>query len=394
MAVIERKRRSILCSLILAVVVMSGLAASAHATPTWTLKTAVTPAGATQADLRAVSCPTSITSCVAVGSSNAGGGSALGQSWNGTSWALENVVTYPTGGAGAVLTGVSCPTSTSTCFAVGSYFSGGAQIAFAEAKSTSTWSTQVIPDTSSPNNGALFAVSCSSTTSCEATGQHQFVHWGPSAFHWNGTAWTYDPVNTLPAGYSKNGVLTGVSCPVSSTFCVANGQYGDTGNTARPLAELKSGSGLFAPETMPSISSTHHYITGTSCVSSGFCATVGRYSGTSIAGTRNGTTWTLAQTPLPGAGTSNAQFFGVSCTSASMCIAVGSYVSASGVTVPLATRWDGSVWWGESAPTAPVGATSATLSAISCTATNTCVAVGSYTTAGSANKPLAYTLTP
>jgi hypothetical protein len=385
--------RAILCALSLFILTMLGWAATADAVPTWTLKPAVTPLGATQADLRAVSCPASITSCVAVGSSNAGGGSAMGQSWNGTSWTSENVATYPIGGAAAVLTGVSCPTSTSTCFAVGSYFSGGTQIAFAEAKSTSTWTTQVTPDTSSPSNGALFAVSCSSTTLCEATGQHQFVRWGPSAFRWNGTSWTLDQVLTLPAGYEKNGVLTGVSCPVSSTFCVANGQYGDNGGKSRPLAETKLGSATFAPETMPSIGSSHHFLTGTSCISTGFCATVGRWNGTSIAGTRSGTTWTLGQTPLPGAGTSNAQFLGVSCTSASMCIAVGSYINASGVTVPLATRWDGSVWFSPALPAAPPGSTSATLSAVSCAAADTCVAVGWYST-GSGNKPLAYTLTP
>jgi hypothetical protein len=45
-------------------------------------------------------------------------------------------------------------------------------------------------------------------------------------------------------------------------------------------------------------------------------------------------------------------------------------------------------------PAVPSGAASATLRGISCRAADTCVAVGWYTTAGSANKPLAYTLTP
>lgn len=392
MAVIERKR-SLLYLFVLAVGVISLLASRADAVPTWTLKSAIMPPGATGAEFHAVSCSTSIANCVAVGWLNAGGNAAMGQSWNGTSWTLEGVVTNPPGGLGSQLKGISCPSS-STCFAVGQTEISGARTAFAEVKTPSGWAAQSTPDTSNPSNGALYAVSCSSTASCEAVGQHQFVNWGASAFRWNGTAWTYDPVNTYPNGYQKNGSLNGVSCPVSSAFCVANGQYGDTGGKSRPLAEAKTGAGTFATETMPSIGNINHFLTGTSCVSSGFCATVGLWNGTSIAGTRSGSTWTLAQTPLPGVGTSNAQSLGVSCTSAIMCVAVGSYVNTSGVTVPLATRWDGSVWSNAVIPAAPPNATSATLGAISCTAADTCVAVGWYTTAGSANKPMAYTLTP
>lgn len=78
----------------------------------------------------------------------------------------------------------------------------------------------------------------------------------------------------------------------------------------------------------------------------------------------------------------------VSCTAASACIAVGSAVNSSGATQTLAEQWNGSQWVVLATP--PIaGASSGSLSDVSCTAANACIAVGDYINASGAQQMLA-----
>jgi hypothetical protein len=89
--------------------------------------------------------------------------------------------------------------------------------------------------------------------------------------------------------------------------------------------------------------------------------------------------WTVQLPPYP-AGSINSSLEGVSCATASACIGVGSYyMSASNTNLSLADKWNGSSWVLQTTPN-PSGSVLAEFSAISCPATTSCEAVGSYST--------------
>jgi hypothetical protein len=127
---------------------------------------------------------------------------------------------------------------------------------------------------------------------------------------------------------------------------------------------------------------------GVSCTSSASCVGVGAYTGTSVTQqplteVLSGETWRIERPKVPKS-TINAAFNGVSCTAADSCTAVGDYVDASGIPNALAESWDGTAWTPESAPTL----SGAVLTSVSCMSANRCEAVGLLSSAF-ATAPLA-----
>jgi len=103
----------------------------------------------------------------------------LAEQWNGTSWSRLTTVSP------GALYGVSCP-STSFCVAVGN--NGGTTLA--EQWNGASWSTMT---TTNPGAGRLHAVSCASITFCVAVG----YYYNPSsntdqtlAEQWDGASWS------------------------------------------------------------------------------------------------------------------------------------------------------------------------------------------------------------
>ena len=104
----------------------------------------------------------------------------------------------------------------------------------------------------------------------------------------------------------------------------------------------------------------------------------------------DGTSWTLETTPNPAAaganGLTSAQFSAVSCTSSSACTAVGLYYDwppqvGSVYIIPLAERWDGDTWTldanaSQNIVTEPSGAEGESLWGVSCATSTNCVATG------------------
>jgi hypothetical protein len=88
----------------------------------WTIQTTPNPAGARDSDLNGVAC-SSATRCTAVGDAGPTpfpaepGAAPLAETWDGTSWTIQNTPTP--GGFASSLDAVSCPTPT-VCTAVGS----------------------------------------------------------------------------------------------------------------------------------------------------------------------------------------------------------------------------------------------------------------------------------
>jgi hypothetical protein len=93
---------------------------------------------------------------------------------------------------------------------------------------------------------------------------------------------------------------------------------------------------------------------------------------------RDGTERAIQKSSEP-VGASLSKLTSVSCRSSADCTGVGYYVNSSGVTVPLAQRWDGTEWKVQMPPI-PSGALETKLEDISCVSTSVCVAVGYYKT--------------
>ncbi len=283
---------------------------------TWALQTAVNPSGDTAVILMAISCP-SATYCVAVGVNqpSVSASTAVAESWNGSAWTLMSPVS-PTK---AWLSGVSC-TATNNCEAVGSDSAGP----LAEHWNGSTWAAQTVPAAVV----GLGGVSCVSASFCEA------ISTGSSdAANWNGSTWTAQAL--------QPGEVFAVSC-ASTTSCEAVGYLVQSGFTYA-LAQRWNGS-TWASQTAASPNSQAG-LYGVSCASATYCTAVGVYDtnmngdGATLAEAWNGSTWTQQSSPNP-SGAKNANFQGISCPSTADCTAVGDWYATSPSLAPtLGEQW-------------------------------------------------------
>ena len=257
---------------------------------------------------------------------------------------------------------------------------------------------------------ALTGVSCQGSN-CTAVGSHIYYPCNPptaTCFLYTQTPYSDQWVGatmtsaTPPGQFApipgRGGALTGVSCTTSACLAVgytgncdgAGGcPVGSPGNLATPISDLWAG-GSWVEHTPPNKNHTAQLV-AVSCPPKGILATcwaVGYYQSGGVDTAliyRWNAGWTVPQVTSPG---SFATLSGVSCGAANACEAVGSYVNGSGITVPLAERWNGSSWTMQATPN-PGGATSSSLAGVSCVPLGVCTAVGTYTASGGAAKTLA-----
>jgi hypothetical protein len=188
--------------------------------------------------------------------------------------------------------------------------------------------------------------------------------------------WSASSVDALPPDASPgNGNLYGVDCP-STTMCAAVGTYLATDHTTR---------GLLATWINGAWSTTSMVVDGTpaypnrsiqtrpiSCSAPGSCVAIAENSDESvvvIATLTNGT-WTEQTAPvLPGDDINRLR--AISCSDTQTCVAVGDH----GYGAFIETLADGT--WHVSAPPASAG-TEPLLLDVDCAQPTTCVAVGSY----------------
>jgi hypothetical protein len=343
--------------------------------------------------VQAVSCTTS-TACVAVGTyrNSSGVTALLAERWDGTSWHQETMPTQ----SDASLNGVSCQAS--FCMAVGQISPGGSGLAEILSNGTS-WSSQVFSPPTGATSMEFRAVSCVSSTFCEAVGEYTTSAGliRSLAYEWNGTTWS---IQSSPNQGSVPTRLDGVSC-VSTHFCQAVDFYGamaelwngttwtahsvpipagmrspDLNAVSCASASMCEAGGSF-PIGMESWSGTawvrqasvlppgavNNSLTGVSCTSPTDCEAVGYVPGLPVGLEEawNGTSWTI-QTRLA----SLPMFASVSCPTSTFCEAVGTTSTGT-----AAAMWNGTAWVSQSTP-----GTSATFSSVSCPSTTFCVAVG------------------
>jgi len=205
------------------------------------------------------------------------------------------------------------------------------------------------------------------------------------AERWDGSNWQIQPSGTA------TGEFNAVSCS-SATFCVAVGNHG---NSAELVGVWNGGSWLF-PLGSNFNGATSARLNGVSCTADGSCIMAGQTSG------RGGSSgffplalklirgqFFLLNTASPGA-TDNG-LSAVSCTSSGNCLAVGFFQDFKGQQDTLAEQWDGTNWSFEATPN-PVG-TLPSLNGVSCSSPGICTAVGSFKTFSGTTETLAERLT-
>jgi hypothetical protein len=180
--------------------------------------------------------------------------------------------------------------------------------------------------------------------------------------------------------------LTGVSCVGQRCFAV--GYYGTATEGYRVLAERWNGMSWKIQPTANAAVGRHdnNLLSAVSCASATFCAAVGASAITrgdtltirGLVEQWDGVKWSLVPTPLP-AGASSVTLTGVSCPALGACVAVGYYAKkgASSQAQPLAESWNGSAWAVEPTPN-PHAENGSFLSSVSCTAAGACTAGGNF----------------
>jgi hypothetical protein len=191
----------------------------------WSLLNLPIPSGATYVKVMGVSCSTA-SACTAVGSvgtrdPSSGAEFTLADRWNGAAWAPQ-VTANPGGFMYRELQSVSCPTST-FCMAVGNITnSAGENSTLSEQFGPRGWTIAAAPKTPGQQFRNLFGVSCTSSKNCVAVGYNQNSpqSYVPISDGWNGTVWQSQTSPAVPGdAYAE---LFGVSCS-TTTSCAATG---------------------------------------------------------------------------------------------------------------------------------------------------------------------------
>ena len=103
------------------------------------------------------------------------------------------------------------------------------------------WSS--VPSPNRNGNNFLNGMSCASAAACTATGTYgrSNGHYLPLIEAWNGTRWTIR-ASPAPGTAAGNDALYGVSC-TSATTCTATGDYYKTSFGYQTLIESETASG-------------------------------------------------------------------------------------------------------------------------------------------------------
>jgi hypothetical protein len=191
------------------------------------------------------------------------------------------------------------------------------------------------------------------------------------------SSWT---IVSSPSPAAGPGNLVAESC-VSSSFCVAVGNFNDASGNDQTLIESWNGT-AWSLVSSPDVGTVPNDLTGVACTSSSSCQAVG-YSGVGSAVDQtlveswDGTSWTIRPSPNSGPGSA---LNGISCIAANACIAVGRGSLSSTVAQTLVESWDGTSWRVEPSPN--VGGNGNFLNAVSCVSASFCMASGDYATSG------------
>jgi hypothetical protein len=184
-------------------------------------------------------------------------------------------------------------------------------------------------------------------------------------------------------------VVVSQSACTDLATCVAVGSFEDSNGVQQSLIETYSSGAWSASEgALPTNADATRgaSLGAVSCPASGSCVAIGSYfdrdgNQQAFVDTLAQGAWSpvVASLPPNAAANPDAQLHGISCTTTNSCVAVGTY-QANGAAVErpaLIEILAGSTWTPLEAPLPP-GAGSGDLNAVSCPADGSCVAVGTY----------------
>lgn len=247
------------------------------------------------------------------------------------------------------------------------------------------WLAAQAPGQGSAPGGPLSAVACATAASCAAVGTNN-----GAAVLVAKNAGTWTPVAVPePASATTGSSLTAVTCPVPSG-CLAAGSYRSGG---QQQGLLVAGHGRVwtattAPLPADAAAAPQARIAAVACASGTACAAVGQYATSTSTGallvTGHGSAWSGRAAPLPADARTRpaAKLVSVACPSATSCTAVGSYVDRLGNRQGMLVLLRGSAWTAVRAPLpADAKVPGATLTAVACRNTASCLAVGTYSAA-------------
>ncbi|KTD67901.1 BNR/Asp-box repeat containing protein [Legionella steelei] len=193
---------------------------------TWSSPILPTPLSG-NSTLSGVACSSSGLQCVAVGT-HAGAPISYSSTSGGASWSTANILTTQPGFTNT-LSSVSCDSSGLTCSAVGSSFDETTAIPVPVTYTTinggATWSAPILPAPASNEDSELYAVSCSNSGLCTATGYvtiggvfNNLVYTSNNS----GNTWSAPILPNIPQGFDGNS-LNGVFCSNDGIFCTTVG---------------------------------------------------------------------------------------------------------------------------------------------------------------------------
>jgi hypothetical protein len=316
--------------------------------------------------------------CMAVGN-NANTGKGFGQLWNGSEWGMLPLETW-----NRELKGVSCASPTA-CMIIEKNSNGTWEMKWYETQGGIWYPESRVPPTpAGATEVSLQGVSCSSASACTAVGSYRLGEtYKTLALRWNGTSWSQQATSNPSEGNAREAML-GVSCP-SATFCVAVGKAG-----SKPFAERWNGSEWLLSSVPKPAVAAEAKLEGVSCVSSSSCIAVGSFrestgGAKTLAENWNGTSWSRPSTPNP-EGKTSSELSAVSCLSPRACTAVGqSFNEITGENKTLVEALTGTAWAIQASPNPNAWSL---FSAVSCTSSIACTAVGSTQFGFSASETL------
>lgn len=295
---------------------------------TWSIVATPNPAGSSDSQLLDVDC-LSTTSCFAVGTATIGGvQQTLMERWDGTAWTL--VPSPNLGGASRnTLTDIDCTTVTS-CVAVGSTTTGSLMQMFIEQWDGTAWTIAPGADW-----GRLTGVTCTSASQCLAVSDEGGLLYEPATFrYWDGTTWSAVP-GPFFGGLSMLPKASAVSCTAANACAVV-------GTDVQEPLPIAGCSTIGFAARWDGTSWSSEYVAShcdyfspldVTCTSSTDCTAVGVQRAGVTVGYNNtlvehwdGTGWSIGTSPNPTTA-SDSSLAAVACPSATVCFAVGTAVS-------------------------------------------------------------------
>jgi hypothetical protein len=210
----------------------------------------------------------------------------------------------------------------------------------------------------------------------------------PLAESWNGQSWRIRHILVPPR--SASSALKAVSC-TSAQACTAVGSYGDSDGNQFAFAERWDGTAWQLQDVAAPARAIGSELNAVSCAFATACTAVGDYADRhggqhALAETWNASGWRVLTVPSP-AGATSTSLSGVSCVAVTACTAAGQYFDPAGDTDTLVEVRMGSGWFVRPSPNQP-GAVSTSFTGISCQSYTSCSAVGSYFVLGPNGHPL------